>query len=339
MPTPWRSHHTNEALLASLPSYSPPNHLYCRQRQHHTTPSLSSLRDLAETSSAYSPTPFRSQPSSPVSIAAHALDGIHLSDSRAHSPSHSHARPIPIPRPTRRSLSTDDPVTPLTGRVEQGYYFPHSHRPSSRDRRPVHSHMKARRHSSARPRSSTAMRADNSMLCSTTMSPTLSPSARPASPQQSRRTQNAPKSAPNFRIDNLPRFHPAVYQSNSTQRRPGQDSSQLSAQNYRASGSGSRDPMRQCREVMEGAAIPRTPPAPLSPNPSAPRLDPLRSPGPVTPLALDAGGYLATGAANSSELSSRTKQQGASGPDLVERLVAHEKERERSKGKSRVKTR
>ena len=81
--------------------------------------------------------------------------------------------------------------------------------------------------------------------------------------------------------------------------------------------------------------IPRTPPGPLSPGPSAPRLDPLRSPGPVTPLVLEeSGGYLGSGAGNSSEQSSRDTQQSAGpNPDLVDRLIARENERARQNAK------
>lgn len=77
--------------------------------------------------------------------------------------------------------------------------------------------------------------------------------------------------------------------------------------------------------------MPRTPPVPLSPGPSAPRLDPLRSPGPVTPLALEeSGGYFGAGA-KSSDVSRDKPQSG--GQDLVEMLIARESERARQKAK------
>lgn len=64
-------------------------------------------------------------------------------------------------------------------------------------------------------------------------------------------------------------------------------------------------------------------------GPSAPRLDPLRSPGPVTPLALEeAGSYLGSGSVNTSERTSRdTAQHSDPPPDLVEKLVARENEK------------
>jgi hypothetical protein len=69
-------------------------------------------------------------------------------------------------------------------------------------------------------------------------------------------------------------------------------------------------------------------------GPSAPRLDPLVSPGPVTPLALEAGDYLAHGSvSNVSERTPRdAKQHSGPPPELVEKLIAYEeKARQRRK--------
>jgi hypothetical protein len=74
--------------------------------------------------------------------------------------------------------------------------------------------------------------------------------------------------------------------------------------------------MWQYREFIEG----------VHQGPSAPRLDPLVSPGPVTPLALEAGDYLAHGSMNStSERTPRdvSKNSGPP-PELVEKLIAYE---------------
>jgi hypothetical protein len=62
------------------------------------------------------------------------------------------------------------------------------------------------------------------------------------------------------------------------------------------------------------------------PHPSAPRLDPLVSPGPVTPLALEAGDYLAHGSvSNVSERTPRdAKQLSGPPPELMEKLKAYE---------------
>jgi hypothetical protein len=65
-----------------------------------------------------------------------------------------------------------------------------------------------------------------------------------------------------------------------------------------------------------------------STKPSAPRLDPLGSPGPVTPLALEEeGGYLAAGEMNGSNGSMLGGQAGGPPPELVEKLIQRESER------------
>lgn len=79
----------------------------------------------------------------------------------------------------------------------------------------------------------------------------------------------------------------------------------------------------QYREVLEST----------NQSPSAPRLDPLRSPGPVTPLALEAGDYLAAGTLGTTDRSSRdtAKQHSGPSPELVEKLIARENEKSRQK--------
>lgn len=110
----------------------------------------------------------------------------------------------------------------------------------------------------------------------------------------------APKSqkdAPAY-LSNLPRFHPAVYQSpNSTPNQlPSSGSSHNQMQSYRVSSGSSRDALRQYRELITASiSMPRNAPSESFEMP-APRLDPLCSPGPVTPLALEeADNYLAAG--------------------------------------------
>lgn len=91
--------------------------------------------------------------------------------------------------------------------------------------------------------------------------------------------------------------------------------------------------MRQYRELVESVALAKGPSRPLSPSPSAPRLDPLRSPGPVTPLALEeTGGYLTIGA-TSSDFSSADSQSSSPAPDLVEKLISREADRARQKSR------
>jgi hypothetical protein len=88
-------------------------------------------------------------------------------------------------------------------------------------------------------------------------------------------------------LGNLPRFHPAVYQSpNGT---PNTSLPTTTSNHhprsfgYRvASGGGTRDALRQYRELV-AASVSQS----RNTEISAPRLDPLGSPGPVTPLALE----------------------------------------------------
>lgn len=169
------------------------------------------------------------------------------------------------------------------------------------------------------------MRSDHSPFISPVASPTMSP-RRPSSPQPSRsRAQKESKSVPGFSLGSLPRFHPAVYQSTSSGHTvTGQPPSprQSRPHNYRTP-SGPREVKWQYRELLESAHQ----------SPSAPRLDPLRSPGPVTPLALEAGDYLAAGALGTTDRTSRdtANQQSGPPPELVDKLIVRENEKARQK--------
>ncbi|KAL2807603.1 hypothetical protein BJX63DRAFT_411878 [Aspergillus granulosus] len=181
------------------------------------------------------------------------------------------------------------------------------------------------------------MRSDSTKLYSPVASHPMSSSRRSGSPQPGLgRVQPTAKSAPTFHLSDLPRFHPAVYQSSSSsQAMTGQPPSpRQSRQHVYRPVSASRDPISQYREFVEGVVLQKPPSRPLSPSPSAPRLNPLRSPGPVTPLALEeANGYLSAGTSNRSELSSRDYQHSAPAPDVLERLIARENEKARQKAR------
>ncbi|KAJ5819968.1 hypothetical protein N7474_005559 [Penicillium riverlandense] len=289
---------------------------------------LSSLRDLTATQSPYNP------PSRSCSCSNHFETRL----------SPSTTRPIPIPRPRRPPPIYDDlPVTPLTGRFETDVYLREwelsslSAR-SQRAQSPLRSGRRGR-HYSSRTSKPSRMRADHSpfdyssLVSPTTMSRSPRRSSSPPPPRSL--PQNQGKSVPGFQLGSLPRFHPAVYQSTSTSHNAtGQPSSPRQSRQhhtYRTS-SGSRDMMWQYRDWMDNG----------SPGPSAPRLDPLSSPGPVTPLALeDAQGYfVSSGSAKAaSERASRevgNKQAGPS-PELVEKLIARENERTRQKNRKSAK--
>lgn len=289
---------------------------------------LSSLRDLTATQSPYNP------PSRSCSRSKHFETRL----------SPSTTRPIPIPRPRQPPPIYDDlPVTPLTGRFETDAYL-REWELSSLSARSQRAHSSLRsgrrgRHSSRTTKAS-RMRAgrspfDYSSLVSPTMS--MSPRRSASPPPPSSLPQNQGTSVPGFQLGSLPRFHPAVYQSaskshNATGQSPSPRQSRQQ-HTYRTS-SGSRDIMWQYRDWMENG----------SPGPSAPRLDPLRSPGPVTPLALeDAQGYFVSSgsakvAAERASRESSNKQSGPS-PELVEKLIARENERARQKNRKSPKGR
>ncbi|KAE8348007.1 hypothetical protein BDV28DRAFT_144545 [Aspergillus coremiiformis] len=324
------------ANLSSSPwSHRPSN--ICAQDQlesliaRHGQPtrvSLSSLEELTTTTSAYYPPSSRSP--SPVSDTTDSLETLSLSSSVS--------RPIPIPKPSFHTYQEDLPVTPLTGRFDKGYYFAHRDPASNKARdKPTRHRSHQPLHRS--PPSSSRMRSDSSTFYSPVVSSSMSPSAHPSSPQSPRsRAQNSTKSVPAFHLSNLPRFHPAVYQASSGSQGQPPSPRQPRQSSYRTS-SGPRDTMWQYQDFVEGMTLSRTPSRPLSPSPSAPRLDPLRSPGPVTPLTLEeTSGYLISGASNSMGFSSRDNQSGPA-PELVDRLIIRESERARQNAKKGTKTR
>ncbi|KAJ5970859.1 uncharacterized protein N7479_000777 [Penicillium vulpinum] len=308
------THDTPDLSLASHRStFQPRDHLESLITKYgYPTPvSLSSLRDLTATSSTYNPPSPR--PRYPDSIPINAFESLALSSS---------TRPIPIPR--RPGPIYDLPVTPLTGRFDHDSYFDDWERASQSAKSRKVPSIRPIRHSqySSQPPSSRRMRSDNSPYYSPAASPIMSP-RRSSSPQPTRsRTQNPSKAkqtqTQNFHLGSLPRFHPAVYQSSSTSHNtaPQPSSPRQSRQPAYRTAAGSRDMMWQYREFIEG----------VHQGPSAPRLDPLVSPGPVTPLALEAGDYLAHGSMNNtSERAPRDVPKNSGPPaELVEKLIAYE---------------
>ncbi|EDN10763.1 predicted protein [Histoplasma mississippiense (nom. inval.)] len=181
-------------------------------------------------------------------------------------------------------------------------------------------------------------------IYSSTALQTMSPSLRPKSPPPSRnRARMSPKPNHSIQLANLPRFHPAVYQStsNTLANQPPSPLQQRPAQSYRIP-SGSRDALRQYRDLVAGVTLtPRgSSTTSSSMKPSKPRLDPLGSPGPVTPLALEEneGGYFVAGASRSPPPDSNTSNHNnspVSPRELVEKLIQREAEKLGSQGLSR----
>lgn len=254
--------------------------------------STSSLRRLTSTSpinaSFLPPTSPDTPPASPTTAAESSPPPPYVSTARS--------QPIPIPRNSTRSLE-DLPLTPLTGRFDYGLYL--SERPSTRQSREDKSHKAARRKktrsaelpvSSSTPAPAHSHRSKR-MPHSQGPSLTMSPPPGQASPKQS------PKMSPMY-LGNLPRFHPAAYQSpNNASNAPLSSTSTTTNNNHQqrsfayrvSSGSGSsREALRQYRELVAASiSLPRNAPASGRDQISAPRLDPLGSPGPVTPLVLE----------------------------------------------------
>ncbi|KAL4933059.1 uncharacterized protein BDV17DRAFT_252731 [Aspergillus undulatus] len=309
-----RPSHTRDHLESLIARHGRPNHF-----------SLSSLEELTATCSTYNPPSPLPRSRSPTAD---------LSDSFGKlSTYHTRSRPIPIPRSPHSSHEEDIPVTPLTGRFERDYFPHHDLQERTRDRDRDTRSRHSRRYSEYR---SPILRSENSDFYSSVASQSMSSSGRSGSPQPAlSRAQNAAKSAPTFHLGDLPRFHPAVYQySGNTQAMTGQPPSPRQPRQhvYRATPVASRDPISQYRDFVEGVVLQKPASRPLSPGPSAPRLNPLNSPGPVTPLTLEeAGSYLSAGAGRS-ELTSRS-QHSAPAPDLLDRLIARENERVRQKAR------
>ncbi|KAJ5925511.1 hypothetical protein N7454_008150 [Penicillium verhagenii] len=311
-------HQAQPRLSSPSPRLSPRDHLETLILRHgYPTPvSLSSLRDLTSTSSTYNPPSPRRYRYRSVSPPTDAFDSLTLSSS---------TRPIPIPRRAIRVYDDHLPVTPLTGRFDHDDYFDDWERASlsAKSRHILPSRP------SGRPGRYSSMRSDTSPFYSPVASPTMSP-RRPSSPQPSRssRAQPSSKAIPAFQLGILPRFHPAVYQPSPTSHtvtaQPPSPRQSRQTHGYRTT-SGSRDVKFQYRDLLDGSTQ----------GPSAPRLDPLLSPGPVTPFALEAGDYLAAGSiAKERALRDATNQHVGPPPELVEKLIAREKEKARQKSRT-----
>ncbi|KAL1968453.1 hypothetical protein VTN77DRAFT_1982 [Rasamsonia byssochlamydoides] len=245
--------------------------------------STSSLRKLTSTSPVTSPRlPLDTPPASPTAVEAPYV-------------STSGTQPIPIPRANCNRCLDDLPLTPLTARFDQAHFFPPAEQSSqspSRNARPAR-----------KKKSRAAQSSSSSKTMQTSHGPSLgmsSQSGHPLSPKRS------PKPSP-LHLGNLPRFHPAVYESSN---RSSNNPPQQRSHGYRVSSGGSRDALRQYRELIAASVAPPSSASPTSfSKPSAPRLDPLGSPGPVTPLTLEeADSYMAAGSASKDD-SSRNHQE------------------------------
>ena len=264
---------------------------------------------------------------------------------------HPPSSPIPIPS---RKRNTSRPTTPLTARAEPGNFFPSDYYITPRkslfpgsgrgeyhleDRSPANDIEQSPTLAYSVPIKSTGMRRGQTTPMYTPTSP-LSPTM-PAPPvpsaQQAHSNTRRTAPGPNLRLTSLPRFHPANFPSNDS----ASSSSITSPRNSRPPSS--QYPQRPLSEAQFKlqqyqrdlvANATRVSRAPISPTvgvkPSPPRLHPLGSPGPVTPMMLEGqGDYLIAGAGGSNHESSPVKD----GREMVEKMIQQENERRNYPGR------
>lgn len=208
------------------------------------------------------------------------------------------SQPIPIPRANLSRSFEDLPLTPLTGRFDHQYLaerpFKDSHSSSAH---PRHS----RNEKTSRKKKSQPTSSSGSEHISATNRSSRSKKTQMSGPSLAMSHQSGPvspkptaKDSPMY-LGNLPRFHPAVYQSpNSTPNAslsPNTSNHHPRSFGYRVSSAGtgsSREALKQYRELVAASiSLSRNATDSSGAEISAPRLDPLGSPGPVTPLALE----------------------------------------------------
>ncbi|KAK0659605.1 hypothetical protein DIS24_g3829 [Lasiodiplodia hormozganensis] len=173
---------------------------------------------------------------------------------------------------------------------------------------------------SARPR--TAVMAPPSTISARTGSDTL---AIPSQAPRFRANRQPSASSSNLRLPSLPRFHPANFPSSnsSAANTPGTNpNSPQPPPSPRSQHKQYSEAQRQLyiyqRELLANATRNMA----TGTKPASPRLNPLGSPGPVTPLELEGqgGDYLTAGAKASSGLNESRN-------DLVEKLLQEEARR------------
>ncbi|KAH0545151.1 hypothetical protein FGG08_000763 [Glutinoglossum americanum] len=131
-------------------------------------------------------------------------------------------------------------------------------------------------------------------------------------------SQIKPRKNGALKLGGLPRFHPANYQP------PNTSSTLATAQGntQRHYSDAQLQLLQYQRELIANATRGKT--SASCARPVSPRLIPLGSPGPVTPLMLEEeGGYLVAGASNQSSVLGESGQK-----DLVERLIQEESMRQ-----------
>ncbi|KAL8897549.1 MAG: hypothetical protein Q9207_007168 [Kuettlingeria erythrocarpa] len=248
----------------------------------------------------------------------------------------------PITIPIRKTPSSR-PVTPLTGRVPA--FFAHSpkqsHTPPQRKKSkdftpspdsPSDSSQSSQEVFAHSPLSRRIMRPDRGgpsamYTPSSPLSPTMaaySPSAlgqlngRAHSANAQGRVRPVPLAIPL-----LPPFHPANYESRKSSPR---NARPINSAHGRQVSDAQKKLHKYQRELVINATrtfAGSTAKSPV-PRPTSPRLNPLGSPGPVTPLRLEGGSdYFLAGCGPASPLASKDSERS----EMVERLIAVERDR------------
>lgn len=263
-----------------------------------------------------------------------------------------HTPSDPIPIPSRR-ISLSQPTTPLTARVGTDSYFPSDYyitprkahfssslrgEDQSQNRRPNNSveqsppvaqHRSPAIPVNMRPGQDTPMYTPSSPL-----SPTMPAPPVPSALHARANGRRAPP-APNLRLSSLPRFHPANFPLNDS---PSSASPRISSRHQSAQYTPRRLSAAQVklqqyqRDLIAIAA--RSSRAVISPTagvkPSPPRLHPLGSPGPVTPMMLEGqGDYLLAGTGGVNSKMSPVMD----GREMVEKMIQQENERRNYPGR------
>ncbi|KAL8971439.1 MAG: hypothetical protein Q9197_003273 [Variospora fuerteventurae] len=257
-----------------------------------------------------------------------------------------HSAPITVPN---RKISPTRPITPLTGREPS--FFSHSpkqshtppQRKTSKDFTPSPESQSQSSQSDPEvfiqpPRPRRAMRPDqlgtSSMYRpSSPLSPTTAAYPKSSFHQQGaraqpRHSQSRAQPAP-LAIPSLPPFHPANYESrpsSHTPRAPG-------SPHGRQLSDAQKKLQRYQRELVINATRTACGNAARSPvpKPNSPRLDPLGSPGPVTPLMLEAqSDYFLAGSRTTSPAALKDSERR----ETVERMIAVERDRIRRPGRA-----
>ncbi|KAL8971954.1 MAG: hypothetical protein Q9183_000803 [Haloplaca sp. 2 TL-2023] len=253
-------------------------------------------------------------------------------------------RSAPIAIPIRKPPQSSHPVTPLTGRERS--FFPHvlkdQHTPpkerSDKDFTPspdsqsqAASSQSEQEQFAPSPVNRRNMRTDRSSpMCtpSSPLSPTMPHHTMPSFGQHKARTlsgnQHGSRQSTPLAIPSLPPYHPANYESRqSSPRLPPSSSSAHARQVSELQKNMQRHQRALLINATRAAATPTTGKPPAH-RPSSPRLNPMSSPGPITPLMLEGQTDYFLGGPNTS---SASRSKAGDRREMVDNLVNVERER------------